>query len=336
MIKNHQAVFAGWFLLLGGALLQLGCGAPEERPGSFQGLVELEERTLAFEVPGRVGSLGVKRGDAVAAGAALAQLEDTLARTAESGRQREAEAAGAQLALLEAGSRPEDVRAASAQLRAARASEALLAKQLERERELVARGVSTQAVLEELEARHRAAVAERQALEQRRGALAKGARPEELRVAEARAAAAAEAVKLDAERVRLHTLRARHPGAVLDVHVEEGEVVAAGAPVVTLADLDRPYADVFVPVGQLGGVQVGAAASVRVDGLEPRLSGRVEDVARRAEFTPRFVFSERERPNLVLRVRVRVEDPAHLLHAGQPAFVELTPEGHGEPRVSAR
>jgi hypothetical protein len=51
----------------------------------------------------------------------------------------------------------------------------------------------------------------------------------------------------------------------------------------------------------------------------------VENVARATEFTPRFLFSERERANLVVRVRVRVDDPAQRLHAGVPAFVELGP-----------
>ena len=34
----------------------------------------------------------------------------------------------------------------------------------------------------------------------------------------------------------------------------------------------------------------------------------------------RFLFSERERPNLVVRVRVRIEAPDGDLHAGLPAF----------------
>jgi len=36
---------------------------------------------------------------------------------------------------------------------------------------------------------------------------------------------------------------------VLDVNVDPGEVVAAGTPVVTLADTEHPYADVFVAQG---------------------------------------------------------------------------------------
>ena len=67
-----------------------------------------------------------------------------------------------------------------------------------------------------------------------------------------------------------------------------------------------------------GRVAVGEDGEVRAP-----LSGRVEHVFPRTEFTPRFLFSDDERPNLVLRVRVRIEDPRHLLHAGLPVFVQL-------------
>jgi hypothetical protein len=74
-------------------------------------------------------------------------------------------------------------------------------------------------------------------------------------------------------------------------------------------------------------VALGAPASVRVDGVARAFRGAVEHVFPRSEFTPRFLFSERERPNLVVRVRVRVSDPSHTLHQGVPAFVTLRAEG---------
>jgi HlyD family secretion protein len=100
-------------------------------------------------------------------------------------------------------------------------------------------------------------------------------------------------------------------------------VVAAGAPVLTLADTTRPFAEVFVPQAEMSRVKLGALALVRVDTLDRPLTGHVEHVARQTEFTPRFLFSERERPNLVVRVRVRIDDSERKLHAGLPARVEF-------------
>ena len=79
----------------------------------------------------------------------------------------------------------------------------------------------------------------------------------------------------------------------------------------------------FVPQADVAGIRIGAKAHVRTDASPAALPGAVEYVAHRTEFTPRFLFSERERPNLVLRVRVRVEDPGAVLHAGTPAFASI-------------
>jgi HlyD family secretion protein len=85
--------------------------------------------------------------------------------------------------------------------------------------------------------------------------------------------------------------------------------------------------DVFVPLGKLDGIVVGAPASLRVDGTDRVFSARVDWIARTTEFTPRFLFSERERPNLVVRVRLLVEDPEQRLHAGIPAFATIEHSG---------
>jgi HlyD family secretion protein len=62
---------------------------------------------------------------------------------------------------------------------------------------------------------------------------------------------------------------------------------------------------------------------VRVDAVNTPFSGKVEYVAPETEFTPKFLFSDRERPHLVVRVRVRVDDPDRRLHAGIPAFARI-------------
>ena len=47
------------------ALLLAACGQKAGAPPGYQGIVELDERVLAFEVPGRVDTVPVRRGDAV-------------------------------------------------------------------------------------------------------------------------------------------------------------------------------------------------------------------------------------------------------------------------------
>jgi HlyD family secretion protein len=179
----------------------------------------------------------------------------------------------------------------------------------------------------DLEAGYAQAKAQVRMLQQRLKQLRKGSRPEELATADAEVRAAEAAVAAEEERLALYSLKATERVTVLDVPVRIGEVVAAGATVVTVADTTHPYVDVFVPQQKLSGLGVGLPARVRVDAESDSFDGSIEHIAPTTEFTPRFLFSPRERPNLVVRVRVRIDDPEERLHAGVPAFAAFEKKG---------
>ncbi len=332
MINNDaRAVKAGFGVFRGVAVavvalgIAAGCrGAHAEASEElYQGTAELDERTLAFETNGRVTSMTAVEGDRVKAGAVLATIDLSLDEQARQARDLEARAASAEATVVDKGTRPEQIAVTKAQLGAARAAEALAAKQLARERELNAKGATPDARVDELDAEHATRVAEREALESQLREQQRGARPEERTAARAKAEAAQANVTLDDLRIEKGQLRALADGIVLDVHLKAGEVATVGAPVLTMADPQRLYAYVFVPQAKLAGIDVGDRASVRADGVAKLLAGHVENIARRAEFTPRYLFSEKERANLVVRVKVRIDDPEELLHAGVPVRVSI-------------
>jgi HlyD family secretion protein len=305
----------------------LGAGCARARADAveevYQGTAELEERTLSFEVAGRVTALNADEGDAVRAGALLATIDSALDEQARQARNLEARAAQAQANVVDKGVRPEEIAATRARLRAARSGEELVKKQLERERDLNARGVTPQARVDELETQLARSIAERETLESQLAEQQRGARPEERDAARARADAAQASVAVDDLRLAKRDLRAPADGIVLDRHVKPGEIVTPGAPVFTLADPGQLYAYVFVPEDKLAGIDVGDRANVRADGVEGALPGHVAHIARRTEFTPRYLFSEKERANLVVRVKIRVDDAKELLHAGLPVRVSI-------------
>jgi HlyD family secretion protein len=306
-----------------GLAMLVGCARDEVPPG-YQGVVELDERILSFDVPGRVLTVTAIRGELIDPSKVLATLDDAQARTAVTVREAEALAAGEKAKLVAAGGRSEDLRALEAQLRGARATEANAKKRLADDRTLAAKGAIAKVVVDDDETRYEAASSEVRTLEQQLKELRTGGRREEVIGAEATATAAASSVELERDRARHYQLHAVQPGEVLDVHVDPGEVVAPGTPVLTVGDTSHPYVDIFVPQQSIAAVRVGAAATVRVDSLAQTLPGTVELVSRRTEFTPRYLFNH-ERSNLVVRTRVRVADPQRLLHAGTPAFVVIGP-----------
>jgi HlyD family secretion protein len=309
-----------------------GCElARAEGPQEYQGVTEFEQVDLGFEFSGRLTTLSVQRGAHVEPGQILAAIDGEIERAATRARQSETDAARARAALTQAGARLEERRALEAHVRAADAEIRRMSDDLARERTLAAEGVTPPARILDLAAELERAAAEREALAQNLALLERGPRREEVAAVESQADA--NAALLDAQRRREDRFELRAPlaGEVLDTMFEPGEVALAGVPVVSIADTTRPFADVFVPQGEMGRVRQGAPIRLRVDALEAPLGGRVEHVARTTEFTPRFLFSEREREGLVVRVRVRIDDPERTLHAGLPARVVFETDA---PRAS--
>jgi HlyD family secretion protein len=324
MIRNSSAGGFCASALLASALAA-GCSRPPPLPAGYQGIVEYDDRVLAFEVPGRVASVPVIRGDMVKAGQVLAQLDDTLQKLTVESREKDQAAAEADLALLLAGTRKEDVASAADEVHAAAASEDLAHKSADRVRALFAQGALPQADVDKANDDLEHSAAERRSLEQRLQAMRRGSRPEEIARSRARVDQARSVLALEQERLARYTLRAGTPGEVTDVSVKAGEMASVGTTAVTLADTTHPYADVFVPQGELASIRAGARATVRVDASSAPFDASVEYVAPETEFTPKFLFSPRERPNLVVRVRVRIDDPGRRLHSGVPAFARIAP-----------
>lgn len=317
MIKNRRSPS---FLILAAAAAFVACdGAQSHVPSPHQGVVELDQRMAAFEIGGRLVSVAVRRGDVVVAGQVVATLDDSLAEPQRDARAAELDQARAQLALVQAGARKDDLAAVQAQIRALAATEQTIAKQLARQQALVKEAAAPDASLDELEGRLRTTRAQRNALEHQLASLKEGARPPELAAAEARVAALEAALAAEDVRRTKYTLTAPVAGEVLDVLADPGEVVGPGTPILAIGDRDHPYVDAFVAIAALAPLDVGGAAQVLVDGVGP-CAATIEHIAPTTEFTPRYVFSRSERAHLVTRVRLRLADPEHRVHPGLPAF----------------
>ena len=314
MIKNAGAALL--LVLLAGA----ACDGPKASvPSPHQGIVELDQRTLAFELGGRVLTVEVVRGQRLERGQRIATIDAPLMPSARAARAAELDLAKAQLALLEGGARPEDIAALQAQVRSLQATERTLATSLAREKQLVADHAAPAAALDEIGGKLSASKAQREALQHQLAGVKSGARTPELDAARARIAAATAGLDAEDRRAELLVLSAPVAGTVLAVIADPGEVVGAGTPIVLLGDDDHPYVDVFVSTAALAPLHIGASAQVLIDGIAPT-AATIEHIGTTTEFTPRFVFSRDERQHLVVRVRLRLDDPGHHVHPGVPAF----------------
>jgi multidrug resistance efflux pump len=129
---------------------------------------------------------------------------------------------------------------------------------------------------------------------------------------------AAQQQVFQAQMTRLE-LRAPLTGVVQKRIAHQGEFVAAGTPILTVADPTNLKLTLYVLEADLGRVAVGQNVDIHADAFPDRVfPGRVQTIASHAEFTPRNVQTQKDRQNLVFGVTLRVPNPDGALKAGLP------------------
>jgi HlyD family secretion protein len=313
--------------LAAGALA--GCQWPWSTPAArgplaLAGTVDARQVDVAFQVPGRIARLAADEGEAVQAGQALAELDAADYRLGLERAQAQARAAGGALAALRAGARPQELRAAQAAVEQAEADARFAQQEVRRTGELVAQQFLAPQQLDRVRSAQQVAAARVEQARQAHALLRAGARREDLERAEAELAAADAAASF-AQR-QLAYVRADSPvGGTVSLRLAEaGQVVAAGQPVLRIAELARPWVRVYLAEADLAREQLGQAAQVRVDGLPGKVfAGRLAFISPQAEFTPKTVETKALRVDLVYRAKVEVDGAQGLLKIGMPADVTL-------------
>jgi HlyD family secretion protein len=109
-------------------------------------------------------------------------------------------------------------------------------------------------------------------------------------------------------------------GVVLVKSADVGEVLAAGATVVTVGDIDHPWLRGYINETDLGRVKIGSKAKLTTDTYPGKAyNGRVSFIASEAEFTPKQIQTQQERVKLVYRIKIEVDNPQHELKSNMPA-----------------
>jgi HlyD family secretion protein len=87
-----------------------------------------------------------------------------------------------------------------------------------------------------------------------------------------------------------------------------GEVVAAGAPIVTILDLTDVYMTIFLPAADAGKLSVGDEARIILDPVPDYIvPASVSFVAADAQFTPKTVETKDERAKLMFRIKLKID-----------------------------
>jgi HlyD family secretion protein len=310
--------------------------AGDQGPLRASGYVEATEVRVAPEVGGRVLEMVVEEGGRVSAGAFIARLDTTDTEIGIRRIEAERAQAAAQLRLLQAGARPEDIRQARAQADSAQADVAATESELKsaeadltRFEALLASNAGSRKQRDDAATRRDVAVARVAAARERTRAaneavarLRAGARREEIAAAQARVDAVD--AQLAALRKSLADARVTSPvsGIVTARLVDPGEVIAPRAPIVVVTDLDRAWANVYVDEPIVPRLALGQSIAIVTDAGQ-RLEGKITFISPKAEFTPRNVQTAEERTKLVYRIKVTTDNRQGVLKSGMPVEAEI-------------
>ena len=284
------------------------------------GTIEVTSVALSFKIGGRLTERLVDEGQSVSAGQVVARLGDEELLEERNGRAAEVSASKAAVADLEAGSRREEIAQGEAALARIKAEAERLSKDALRAEALFKREVIPLKDLEAARAGRDGSVAALREAGQRLKLLKSGPRPDAVRQARARVEGAAAGKALAETRLAQSILASPLAGLVLSKHAEPGEMLAPGAPVVTVGKLDQVWLRAYIPETELGRVKVGQAARVTVDSWPGRnFAGRISFISPEAEFTPKNVQTAKERVKLVYRIKITLDNPKMELKPGMPA-----------------
>jgi len=277
-----------------------------------------------------------------------AAIESDIALKAAQLRQAEA-----RLTELLNGSRSEEIGQARAQLEEARAQEVQATADWQRAQHLFTNDDISAQQFDQFRKNHDATAASLRRAEQNFKLVQTGPRQEEIDQQKAVVASARAALKLsEAQRIDLkrrveeiefrkaeiqraqmsanvqgvqladRILKAPFDGLVLTKRAERGEVLAAGAAVVTVGDIDHPWVRAYVAQQDLGRVRYGMPATVATDSFPGKAyPGQITFISSDAEFTPKTIQTQEERTKLVYRIKVACQNPNRELKNNMPADV---------------
>jgi len=291
------------------------------------GNVDIREVELAFRQSGRLTHMAFDEGDAVTAGAVMAQLDATPYREKLAAAEAELRAAQAQLDKLHGGNRPQEIAQAREHVRQAQASATEAERNFKRQDTLLKSGASSQRAADAARAARDQSAANLAAAQAALSLASAGFRREDIDAGKARVAAAEAALAQARTAVADATLVAPSNGVVIARVREPGSMVASGMPVYSLSLRDPVYLRAYVGEADLGRIAPGTKVRIHTDSSTTVYHGQIGFISPRAEFTPKTVETADLRTDLVYRLRVVVSDADEGLRQGMPVTLDVDTAG---------
>ncbi len=231
------------------------------------GMFETTTVNVASEIPGRVDAILVELGDRVEKGQVLFTLEPNIMDAKLGQAMGIRNAAESMLLRAKQGTREEEVKAAKNQYQMAKSQFEFADKTYKRFLVLYSDSIISKQEMDEMEFKHVAALNEMEAADAIYTMAKKGATYEDIQIVEGEVEAAAAMYNEAAAYYEQLEIVAPVSGEISSKIAEEGEVMAAGYPILTIMIPEKIYAIANVREDRLAAFKIGTTHKGKVPGL---------------------------------------------------------------------
>ena len=302
------------------ATLNWACAAPA--PFAV-GYVEGQYVLVAPVEIATIEAINVARGDTITANQPLAQLERRDAEIAVASAVASLANAESELANLNQGRRPEEIAVVAAGLASALAQVAEAERILQRQSELLNRGISAQAEFDVASTNVLLANAKVEEFQADLAVANLPARPDVIKAAEAVVEQAKAGLEQAHWRLDKRTLSIAASGQVFDIIRNVGELAGPQTPVLSVLPDGAVKLRVYVPEPSLSHISIGDVLRVQCDNCDETAKAKISYISDHPEFTPPVIYGGDSRQKLVYLVEAEPLASATALVPGQIVDVSL-------------
>ena len=261
-------------LLVLAALAVFGFLCIKQGPDTVQGMADATEVRISGKLPGRVAELYVEEGAKVKAGDTLVRIHSTLVDARLGQAEAMETAASAANKKVDAGTRTQIVQAAFELYQQAKAASGITQKTYERMENLFKKGVVSEQKRDEAKAAYQAAKAGESAAKSQYELAKSGAQKEDKEAAEAMLNVAKGSVNEVNALLEDQYLTAPCDGEITTVYPNVSELVATGAPIMSLQKNDH-WVVFNVRETLLKDIKLGSNINVRNTALDKEAEVKV-------------------------------------------------------------
>ena len=267
--KKDRALLAaiGVFVVAMAMIAILGLVLVQPPKDTTQGQADCDHVRVSGKLPGRVERIFVTEGQMVHRGDTIAKVYSSTADAKLYQAQQMANAAASQTQKVDAGTRSEIKNSAYNVWQQAIAAEAIAQKTFQRMQSLYEQGVITEQKRDEAKAAADAASAQVKAAKSQYDMAVNGAQSQDKAASRSMANAARGTVMEVQSLLEDQYLLAPCDGEVAQIYPQEGELVAMGAPVVSLAKMDDMWVSFSVREELLRDLPMGKVINTDIPAL---------------------------------------------------------------------